>query len=141
MPFDWYVTTDYNYNDIGSSFSVRCNFLSSLCDFIWFWDWDLFSDRLACMSLCTLSMLFQLLSQYFDKKSSTSLPIWNGTSQFGDCLALFISDIVIQGLNADVSITLLIISVIMVVVFILNVIYLPKDKRTVETEDIPKDIN
>jgi len=82
-----------------------------------------------------------LLSQYFDKKSSTSLPIWNGTSQFGDCLALFISDIVIQGLNADVSITLIIIAVIMVVVFILNVIYLPKDKQTVETENIPKDIN
>ena len=81
------------------------------------------------------------MSQYFDKKSSTSLPIWNGTSQFGDCLALLISDIVIQGLNADVSITLLIISVIMVVVFILNVIYLPKGKQIVETENIPKDIN
>ena len=39
--------------------------------------------------------LSQLLSQYFDKKNSTSLPIWNGSTQFGDFLALFISDIVI----------------------------------------------
>jgi hypothetical protein len=37
----------------------------------------------------------QLLSQYFDKKNNTALPIWNGTSQLGDFLALFISDIVI----------------------------------------------
>jgi hypothetical protein len=72
------------------------------------------------------------LSQYFDKKSSTSLPIWNGTSQFGDCLALFISDIVISGLQADVSITLIIIPIIMVVVLVLNIIFLPKDKPVVE---------
>lgn len=84
---------------------------------------------------------FKLLSQYFDKKSSTSLPIWNGTSQFGDFLALFISDIIIEALNADVSITLLIIPIIMVIVFIFNVIYLPKDKIIVETEDMSKDIN
>lgn len=56
-------------------------------------------------------------------------------------MALFISDIIIEALNADVSITLLIIPIIMVIVFIFNVIYLPKDKIIVETEDMSKDIN
>lgn len=56
-------------------------------------------------------------------------------------MALFISDIIIEALNADVSITLLIIPIIMIIVFIFNVIYLPKDKIIVETEDMSKDIN
>lgn len=56
------------------------------------------------------------------------LPIWNGTSQFGDFLALFISDIIIQGFEADVSIVLIVIPLLMVIVLICNIIFLPKSK-------------
>lgn len=56
------------------------------------------------------------------------LTIWNGTSQFGDFIALFISDILIEGIEADGSITLIIIGVLMTIVMVLNLMYLPKDK-------------
>lgn len=68
------------------------------------------------------------MSQYFDRKNSIVLTIWNGTSQFGDFIALFISDILIEEMGADGSITLIIIGILMTIVIVLNIIYLPKDK-------------
>jgi sugar phosphate permease len=71
--------------------------------------------------------MIKLLSQHFDKRNSTALPIWNGCSQFGDFIALFISDIIVEGLNARASVTLLVLSAVMIIVVALNAIFLPKD--------------
>ena len=45
--------------------------------------------------LYVISLTIQILSKRFDRSNSTALSIWNGTSQFGDFVALFISDIII----------------------------------------------
>jgi hypothetical protein len=74
-------------------------------------------------------MIIKILSIKFSKKNNVALPLWNGTSQLGDLIALFISDLFILRLKLNGALTMIAIPILIVVVILLNKFHLPSDNQ------------
>ena len=71
------------------------------------------------------SSLSQILSKYFEKGLAFSL--WTGSSQFGDFIALMLSDLMVEEAKLNPGFFLWVIALLLVGAYFLNKKMLPED--------------